>query len=344
MERTSSSNDNHRSKGKKSSWRLETSAITKLLVSIFLSWHTKDNNQRNGWIILRLCLVTVASLVLLQGYHFTSLAVGSNVNALDFGLAAPTSRSSRVFHCGYPKANLTKSLFPEFIDAGIWNSTLPTNENDIMVVGMYGPCDGIRDRWSQEAWEVNTKRAERRIQRSFQGKVLFVNGEDSGNIAGDFPRGMDFDYSNLYQIGPISEQSYPHSIRVYFIAQIFIEILFGKPRQQEWILDSSQRPKNTGKYHAMSYMTSRCTQFRQEAATQLSQVVDLHYLGRCEIHTKNSQRGPDPPPLDWTDNWHIYKNYKVRTIRCSAIQQPLEIHSALKTDASLLIFVLSSIV
>jgi hypothetical protein len=122
---------------------------------------------------------------------------------------------------------------------------------------------------------------------------------------------------------------------VYYAAMALLGYL--QPKQWEWILDPSQRPKN--KHHTNNnhnrnngqgssgggvYMSQNCPPRRQNAAKAIHhRILPVDALGKCQIQKKPKQ----PPSVVNTttttttasiliarshhfENWQIYRNYK----------------------------------
>ena len=213
----------------------------------------------------------------------------------------------KLYKCGYGRPRLRKYLFPEIFTTSQNNTSdselvigykrnlpihLQPTSKDIMLFGMHGKCDGT----------LNNKITSNYVENHFPGKALFVNGEPFGNIIIDYMNDTNSNNNNhnnddnniptlkhIYQagapiscnIGDNSEAHHPHMICLYHIAVILVTMI--PTYQREWILNSTLKPKNDGTHNAIMYMASNCVDFRQNAAKQLSQYVNIHFGGSCTI-------------------------------------------------------------
>jgi hypothetical protein len=182
----------------------------------------------------------------------------------------------RLFECGYRKANLSNALFSDLEPAGEYYRGAPSSSQDILLFGMGGPCNGTKFRIGPDYVEEN-----------FQGKALFVNGEPYPNLfpLGKHPKSTE----HLFQMGSISQGTqsmHPHALRV-FSAATHLCGTFG-PREQAWIFDHAhkrhylnERPIGFHLRNSVIYMAGNCVDYRQQAASQLSNIVPVHFA-RCK--------------------------------------------------------------
>jgi hypothetical protein len=218
---------------------------------------------------------------------------------------APTS-PGRLFYCGWDSA--PKNMFPEYDYQQImWNpSNVNSTKNDILVVGMYGPCLGQRRFFS--------KGGPAKIHNLFHGKILYVNGEAYGHLD---PNVIDREY----QIGPYSPPSeYPqNSLLVYFFAISFgLLNTYNEDPIWDWLFAPEQRRKNTGRYRGVAYFASNCLKFRQQAARRISDFVPVYYGKGCKVqqlstlnHTDNAtQLVDDGGRRNWQHNHNFFHDFK----------------------------------
>jgi hypothetical protein len=83
----------------------------------------------------------------------------------------------------------------------------------------------------------------------------------------------------LHQIGPVRQDSYLHSIRVYH--GVVTLIMSTTPDRWNWIFNRAPKQRNTGKHNAIVFVTSNCVKFRQEAPAKLSEIVELQHGRKC---------------------------------------------------------------
>jgi hypothetical protein len=222
------------------------------------------------------------------GNHEPAATAATTVTSIEH---FPTATPRKVYDCGWDVGS-GAYLFPEFLQAGKWTRDSLSDVHDIVMFGMHGPCDGMGNNKVHGVY----------MRQHFPGKTLFVDGEAYGNIVTE-----SSSLERLYQIGPV-EDSHPHSMRVYYMAVL----LMSKPDQWNWIFDHAQKQRNNGQYNAISYMTSNCVPFRQQAAAKLSEIVELHYGGGCQINTPNSRKA-NAPPIKGARihaNSNFYRNFK----------------------------------
>merc|ERR1712157_107954 len=108
-----------------------------------------------------------------------------------------------------------------------------------------------------------------------------------------------------FQIGPWNENQYDRTIQVYMAALTLFAVdksLWG------WIFDPTLRRINNGKYQAIAYFVSNCLEFRQNAAKELSNIIELHCGGGCYVEGRNTRRVE--AEKHWTSNWEVFRDYK----------------------------------
>lgn len=263
-------------------------------------------------------------------------------DSLSATAATAATPPGRLFYCGWN--SVPALLFPEYdFQEQMWNPAInnndnsssftSTNSNDVLVVGMYGPCLGERRFFAHGG--------PARIYELFAGKILYINGEAYGHLDS---RVIDREY----QIGPPSssssslpattlskrasnrartrasksmtiltttpEKQQPDNFRqVYFVAVCLGMIAAASQTQQptttndstssirDWILDPTQRRINTGKYSGVAYYASHCQRFRQRAASQISEVVPVYFGKGCKVD-------PLKPPAETQQRRSNYTN------------------------------------
>jgi hypothetical protein len=219
----------------------------------------------------------------------------------------------RLFECGYRLTKLSKALFSDLEPAGEYHRGAPSSSQDILLFGMGGACDGTQFRIRPDYVEEN-----------FQGKALFVNGEPHSNLfpLGNYPKSTE----HLFQMGSISQgtqSTHPRALRVFYAAIILWE-KFG-PREHAWIFDHAhkrhylnKRPIGFHLRNSVIYMAGNCVDHRQQAASQLSIIVPVHFA-RCKPTDGNESNVHIIPESDlvtpaaqqhWADNYKLYSNYK----------------------------------
>jgi hypothetical protein len=202
-------------------------------------------------------------------------------------ISPPPSSPGRLFYCGWESAS--KSMFPEYdYQENMWNpSKVNSTKNDILVVGMYGPCLGQRRFFSNGG--------SAKIHKLFHGKILYLNGEAYGHLD---PSVIDREY----QIGPYSPPSeYPrNSLLVYFFAMSFgLLHTYSDDPISDWIFVPEKRRNNTGRYRGVAYFVSKCLKFRQQAARRISEIVPIYHGKRCKVQqAPPSQQLPTPNHTD----------------------------------------------
>jgi hypothetical protein len=195
----------------------------------------------------------------------------------------------KIFSCGYPLNSLREYWFPEYQYAGIYSAEAATSPNDIMLVGMHGPCIGTGY-----------------IEKWFRGKAVFLNGEAYGNIPLQY-----LPHKHLYQVGgPIADTD--HTIRVYYgISALFIK---QPPYRWQWLFDPTQRPQWNRERSKLIYFVSNCKPYRQQAAEELGSVVPIDTFGHCTVVNATKldveTEFPELEIQEHRDNWKLYNYYK----------------------------------
>jgi hypothetical protein len=219
------------------------------------------------------------------------------VNVGNQPTAPPAPPPGKIFSCGYPLDSLREYWFPKYHYAGVFYRNAATSPNDILLVGMHGPC-------------MNTQPSSymRYIEQHFQGKAVFVNGESRGNIPTEY-----HPHNHLYQVGgPISDTD--HSIRLYYaVSSLFA---MQPPYMWQWLFDPTQRPQWNGERSKLIYFVSNCQQRRQQAAAELASAVPVDTFGHCTVDNANATRlnvqseFPELKIQGHPDNWRLYNHYK----------------------------------
>jgi len=197
-----------------------------------------------------------------------------------------------LYTCGWDA--LALSLFPDFTYSSTWvkDGNFYT-EKDLIVADVHGSC--ISTGHVDKSFEY--------MAANFPGKILYVNAESHNNI-------MDWDEldkeERSFQIGPWNENKYDRTTQVYLAAMTLFVVdkeLWG------WIFDPTMRKINNGRHQAIAYFVSNCVDFRQDAAKELSNIVELHHGGGCHVEGKNTRRVEAENHL-WTENWKLFRDYK----------------------------------
>eukprot|EP00980_Cylindrotheca_fusiformis_P019056 scaffold6428_cov103-Cylindrotheca_fusiformis.AAC.2 len=215
----------------------------------------------------------------------------------------------RIFECGFDLWNFRLQLFGDLEFAGRLddskddhsNVAKPTSNDILLQGGLNGPCSDISP-------EVD-----------FPGKILFVHSE--AFVGGDAEKQLQNE--RFFKLGPSSSFSTKdsnNSIRliskVTFGAIYFISATTHEQRQ--WILDPTQKRKaittnSQETRNAMVYVVHRCGSFRNEAAEELSSIVQVHQNPKCP---RRNDQFRSIPKEDWTsrdlyhENWKLYSKYK----------------------------------
>jgi hypothetical protein len=223
--------------------------------------------------------------------------------------ASSSPRRRRLFECGWPLTKLSESLFPDLERAGEYTRRTNNNtdayysEDDILLFGMHGDCNGTGRRLRIKPDHV---------EQHFPGKALFVNGEPFGNVFNDYNSTR-----HLYQAGSVARDQHPHAIRLFYVAVILLERF--EPQQWSWIFNPSKKRKVHHKYsrNAVVYMSRRCTTHREIAAKEISSILPIHTGARCGKDLVQTKRIPEEKIYNgnkaqeryWL-NYKLYQNYK----------------------------------
>jgi hypothetical protein len=236
---------------------------------------------------------------------------------------ATTPPVGNLWLCGWQQEHLSRHhLFPDYKFAGTYHHSTKSTRKDVLVVGMFGPCDIPKSR----------------LGKHFGGTILYVNGEPYGSSIS-----ADDDGERVYQIGygpppppppppppivsnnssSIDESSlllvstdhhhhHHHHIRgIYYISIILMNRFTD---QLDLLVDPSQRPQWNGRESKIIYVASKCFPHRQAAAALLSTVVPLVTGGKCTIVPNNTNTVrttlPSSSRGSWGNNWKIYADYK----------------------------------
>ena len=197
-----------------------------------------------------------------------------------------------LYACGWDVLGL--NIFPDYTYQGAWQPDGKFyTEKDVLVVDLHMSCVSTGDWQKSFAY----------MAEHFPGKIMYVNGESHGNID---------DYAALnvgkrsFQIGPWHEDKYEQSTQTYVAAMTLFVV---DEEQWPWIFDPTQRQINNGKNEAIAYFVSNCIEFRQNAAKELSNIVELHHGGGCHVESEKSRR-VETEHHHWTSNWKLFRDYK----------------------------------
>jgi hypothetical protein len=200
---------------------------------------------------------------------------------------------ARLFVCGFDLWNFGSQLFGDLDFAGRLGESLapPPLETDILLQGgLNGPC-------------ATSPRA------SFPGRILFIHSESR--------KGVDVEKQSLnerfFKLGPSEVSSSERSLHVSFGAIYFVSAT--TKEQRSWILDPSKKPKSIDPRDAVIYVVNQCRTFRNEAALEISETLDIriHQNPKCPKRNANFVSIPNE---DWTgrdlyhENWKLYSKYK----------------------------------
>lgn len=197
-----------------------------------------------------------------------------------------------IYTCGWDI--LALNVFPDFTYSGVWTKDGKFyTEKDVIVADFFGSCVSTGDVKTSFAY----------MAEHFPGKILYVNGESHGNIVeyGDLDKGK-----RSFQVGPWHGDEYARSTQVYLAAMTLFVV---NEEQWNWIFDPTLRKINNGKHHAIAYFVSNCVPYRQNAAKELSNIVELHHGGGCHVKSENS-RQVEAEHHVWTSNWKLFRDYK----------------------------------
>jgi hypothetical protein len=232
-----------------------------------------------------------------------------------------SAANPRLFLCGWPLTKLSAALFSDLEPAGDYHRGAPSSSQDILLFGMHGACDGSNKK---------TKLKPDYVEENFQGKALFVNGEPYANLFpfDKYPCGGRFgcpkSTEHLYQMGSVAQSIHPHALRVFYVAIVLWD-RFG-PRQHAWIFDHAhkrhylnKRPIRFHLRNSVIYVARNCVDHRQQAASQLSNIVPVHFA-HCKPtdgNESNVRRIPESNQFanrdareQWWYNYKLYSKYK----------------------------------
>jgi hypothetical protein len=226
---------------------------------------------------------------------------------ISFADTIPTKPSvqrspGRLFYCGW--SSDPNYLFPDYdYQPQVWNpSSVNSTPNDILVVGMYGPCLG-KVRFFARGGPAQ-------VLQLFEGKVLYINGEAFGHLDRNV-------IDREYQVGPYSPATdWPqNSLLVYFFV-----VSFGLLNNQadvplwDWVFDPNQRRNNTEMHHGVAYFASKCLKFRQRAALRISEVIPVYYGNGCKLPVPSNhtavQLSNDGGRGNWQQNYEFFHDFK----------------------------------
>ncbi|KAG7367449.1 glycosyltransferase family 10 fucosyltransferase [Nitzschia inconspicua] len=217
----------------------------------------------------------------------------------------PLHSRGRLFYCGWN--SVPKLIFPEYdFQETIWKpNEVNSTRNDILVVGMYGPCLGVRRFFARGGPAL--------IHDLFEGKVLYINGEAYGHLD---PRVIDREY----QIGPYSPESeFPENSRLVYFFALCLGMMNSQSDNSlnDLIFDPTQRPNNTGKYSGVAYYSSKCIRFRQRAASQISEIVPVYFGEGCQVQNAhdlhnytNAINLVEKGGRNWLENHRFFHDFK----------------------------------
>lgn len=220
---------------------------------------------------------------------------------------------SQIFMCGYDRSHLFAHLFPEYQE--LLKSTIKltretakqATQDDILIVGLGGYCDGWRDLKLDAGW----------MQQNFNGAVIWFNGEWFGPyVSLQEEQQQQSTSSSLSLLPPPRqyhfgfEQDGCQSVRMHFMAVFFLDYLLDR---KDAFLFAEQRPENTGERFLL-YTASNCVDFREEAFDQIALLnlsSSVHYASKCsgkrQNHT-NVEKVNIPGP--YTKNDIFMKQYR----------------------------------
>ncbi|CAB9524354.1 Glycosyltransferase family 10 (fucosyltransferase) [Seminavis robusta] len=237
--------------------------------------------------------------------------------------------SGGLFFCGWIQWQIAQEIFPDYavnvmegydedhrkelvaieLHKGQENARVPT-ENDILVVGMFGPCSAPME--------------------AFPGKVLFVNGE---NRRKDMTQKLNQGQSSnrAFQIGMVRDNPEGGKLKVYFMAMALLSLPPTMWRQHGRFLQHLTQPKptNTQKYPGVIYMHGNCKPYRERAIRQISHILPIyHSATKCngttlgqpttteDYNPNNFSPVQDPPTATttgmtfWMFNHNLFHDYQ----------------------------------
>jgi len=243
-------------------------------------------------------------------------------------------------------------MFPvhEFVGKTEWitegaNSTNLSQENDILVVGMFGP-------------KCNNGKGDEKT--SFAGKILYVNGEPHGDpVKKAWEEQKSYSIEKIYQMGSYPKQSSKgiafakdydqyreqHSVQVYHAAMNFLSHIYPTTTSDDNFDPWKQMTEGSGdnrsdqlpRIPAAVYVSRNCVRYRQKTAALLAKRFEdiavsfpsaftqaaqastrsktvsasfVHYGGKCHVE------GGVPVPPDILEGWEnenrnsFHSNYK----------------------------------
>ena len=258
----------------------------------------------------------------------------------------PKTFQGRLYYCGY---SLLPYMFPdyEFMGYTEWitkgaNSTNLSQENDILVVGMFGR-------------KCNYGKGDEKT--SFAGKILYVNGEPHGDpVKKAWEEQQNYSIEKIYQMGSYPKKSSKgiafakdyeryreqHSLQVYHAAMNFLVHIYPKttsddnfdPWKQITEGGGDNRSDDRPRIPAIVYVSRNCVGYRQKMAALLAKSFEdiavsfpkaftqaaetsasnmivsssfLHYGGKCHVE------GGMPVPPDILEGWENEKRNSFRS-------------------------------
>lgn len=239
-------------------------------------------------------VVCLSCLSLLLRHHFDLYEVKTKSDVFmgksSFEKKANNASQKTLFFCGFDDQwNIGKAIFDDYQNGGklVDLQNTRTHVNDVLLmVGLDGPCDVSQDD----------------IRKYFPGKVLFINTEPRQGGSAEKQR-----LSNrFFKIGP-SEQQEERTFPVYFGAIFWYATTSEQQRAAFW---EDTRP-NADRQNAVVFLASNCLSFRREAASRISDIVEVQY-GKCGFFSTNHSK--HIPHLtgrgSYIDNFKIYSHYK----------------------------------
>jgi hypothetical protein len=201
---------------------------------------------------------------------------------LSLRMAKPNTRASnrnspQLFHCGYPRGELFRHIFPEhskLLDSAIVldrNNARQSKKDDILIVGVGGFCDGWRNRKLLAEW----------MEENFKGKVIWFNGENFLPLASNETKALP---PRQYQVGYPKDDC--QNVRVHYMTQFLLE--YSKDISTDTIFIPERRPVNDGK-NFLLYTASNCVGYREEAFDRLAllNISNVDYGGKCQGKMQN---------------------------------------------------------
>lgn len=200
------------------------------------------------------------------------------------------SRSPRVFVCGFDLWNFSANLFGDLAFAGRFESASDALPSDVLLQGgLNGPCSSSPD-------------------SSFPGRILYIHSES--RTGGDAEKQLWNE--RFFKIGP--SDSSERSLPIVSFGAIFFASATTK-EQRTWIIDPARKQKSTYVWDAAVYVVNQCRTFRNEAAIELSEALDMKIHQNPKCPKRNSNFVSIPKEI-WTgrnayyENWKLYRKYK----------------------------------